>query len=157
MDEQQAEMFGMVAPAFAPLVREYLAHNMQRRRLEERKELEMEMIETKAEARSGGIVRTGDGSSEPDTGADSETDAVDAAISAAEELERSIDQFKRESWCEACQQAAEALKNQPVPRARKGLQELREMEQMVERGADVDEVADRMEQFEVITDALADI
>lgn len=149
MDERQAEILGMVAPAFAPLAREYLGHSIKKRQLEEKKEMEIEMIEAREEAREGnGIVQGGEQQTD---------DPVESAISAAENLEAKIDEFKRESWCEACQQAAEALKNQPVPRARQGLQELREMEKMVENGADVDEVADRMEEFEVITDALQEM
>lgn len=129
MDKQTRDLVATLAPALAPLGRTIFQQRIQRKQMEEKAEIEKELIETRAQAEG------------------------DAAISLSETTERTVTAFeetveemKLEESCDTCKMILDSLTELPEAQQGRALAEFGRFKQALEGGATEDELRDLLQQ-----------
>lgn len=112
--------------------------------LRERAEMEKELARARAEKDAQPeLVKADDGGGQQD-------DPLDRALEGADQVERDLRELRQDTDCDFCQKAVDYLMERPVTEQRQGLQELREMKNLIEANPDKQEVRDLFQSFSVL-------
>lgn len=79
-------------------------------------------------------------------------DSLEQAVQHGEEYLDQVETAMSDETCELCYQILEELRGRPIEQQVQGVGELYELKQLAASGADPLEIAEKMEDFEVVAD-----
>lgn len=153
MDKRTAQQLGQVAPAFVPVARTVTEYLMSRRQMEQHKQMEKELIETRSEA----------GMTAPDSESDSDGSGDQMAeLIAATAVESdgqtgndaAINRLKDQTECGVCQELLEGVRDLPADEQGVALSEYGRFKGRVEDDAPMDEIQAALDDSEVLLSVL---
>lgn len=129
MEQDHIELVGAVAPALVPVAKTVTQNRMQRKRMETRKEHDLEIVEAKQESQHTGTSTPPMPDPSPDRG-----HADDDA------WENSLDRLKSGEECDMCRTLIEGMRDLPPEDRATALTEFGRFKQAVDDTDDVAEV-----------------
>jgi len=145
MDQEQAEVAGALIPALIPVVRVVAQDRMRKRRLEQKKETGMELIEARNQAQSKPtpdpqeIVVTGGGGGGEDT---------------ESEWDESIRRVQERQDCEVCEGLLDGVLKLPPEDRGQALTEFGRFRRSLDDTSDMEAVRDELEDMPALKRAL---